>query len=76
MYESQKDSEVCERLKITKAPELTSADEELKKKKDILYNKENITMFCRVTCEIASVNNDFSRDGNFTCYPTKHVIFL
>jgi hypothetical protein len=43
MYESQKDSEVCERLKITKAPGLsqfTSADEELKK--DILYNKEKI----------------------------------
>jgi hypothetical protein len=42
-------------LKITKDPELTSADEELKKeKKDILYNKKNITMFCRVTCEIAT----------------------
>jgi hypothetical protein len=39
MYESQKDSEVCERLKITKASELTSAVEELKKK-DILYNKK------------------------------------
>jgi hypothetical protein len=74
MYESQKYSEVCERLKITKAPELTSADEEL----NILYNKKNITMFFRVTCEMAtpwkiivdlefaSVNNDFSRGGHFT----------
>jgi hypothetical protein len=35
MYESQKDSEVCERLKITKAPELTSADEELKKRHSV-----------------------------------------
>jgi hypothetical protein len=88
-------------LKITKAPELTSADEELKKK-TFCITKKNITMFYRVTCEIAtprkiivdlgfasvnndfsrgglafaSVNNDFSRGGNFTCYPTKHVIFL
>jgi hypothetical protein len=37
MYESQKDSEVCERFE-KKASELTSADEELKK--EILYNKE------------------------------------
>jgi hypothetical protein len=41
-------------------------------------------MFCRVAGEIAiprkaivdlgfaSVNNGFSRGGNFTCYPTKH----
>jgi hypothetical protein len=34
----------CERLKITKAPELTSADEKLKKK-DILYNKKILQCF-------------------------------
>jgi hypothetical protein len=49
MYGSEKNSEVCElRLKITKAPELTSAGEELEKK-DILYNKKkNVRIFCMV----------------------------
>jgi hypothetical protein len=32
--------------------------------------------FSRGGSHEALVNNDFSRGGDFTCYPTKHVIFL
>jgi hypothetical protein len=45
MYESQKDSEVCERLKITKAPELTPADEELKRKRHSVKQKKYYNVF-------------------------------
>jgi hypothetical protein len=67
MYESQKDSEVCERFENYESPWVNIwADEELNKKKDILYNKKKITMFGRVTCEIATLLN----------YPQLHELFV